>query len=123
MHFEHVVDAGGLQEVSVEAAHHEYGRLTRKRSILQSIMGNAEEAHIVGAPTLAPAHIGGVINKAGKVRVFEIDPDWQDVSGFGKTAGKISPIRAAGLSRHRPKALPSSSGILEISAFQVNRRR
>jgi len=95
MHFEHVVDAGGLQEVSVEAAHHKYGRLTRKGSILQSIVGDAEEAHIVGAPTLAPAHIGGMINKAGKVRVFEINPDWQDVPGFGKAAGKVSPICAA----------------------------
>jgi len=108
MHFEYVVDAGSLQEVSVEAAHREHGRLPRKRSILQSIVGDAEEAHIVGAPTLAPAHIGGMINKAGKVRVFEIDPDWQDVSRLRKTAGKISPIRAAGLSRHRPETLPSS---------------
>ena len=44
MHFEHVVDAGGLQEVSVEAAHHKYGRLTRKRSILQCIVGDTQEA-------------------------------------------------------------------------------
>jgi hypothetical protein len=36
-----------------------------------------------------------MINKAGKVRVFEINPDWQDVPGFGKAAGKVSPICAA----------------------------
>jgi hypothetical protein len=41
------------------------------------------------------------------------------VPGFGKAAGKISPICAAGLYRHRPKAC-LISGILEMSVFQVN---
>jgi hypothetical protein len=58
-------------------------------------MARAEQAQEVGAATLAPADIAGVIDEAGKIGVLEIDADGQDMSPPScincDAAGKVGP--------------------------------
>jgi hypothetical protein len=56
----------------------------------------AQQAQKIGAAALAPAHVAGVIDEAGKIGVFEIDAHGQHMPAprriLDETAGEIGPI-------------------------------
>ena len=70
----------GLKNSSVMRRTTKAGGLAAVRAVDQGAVVVADEAQEIGAAALAPAHVGGVIDEAGEIRVLEIDADGQDVS-------------------------------------------
>ena len=57
MHFQNLIDAGGLQVIGADPPDRESARLARKCATSQLVMPDAKQAQIVRAAPLAPAQI------------------------------------------------------------------
>ena len=71
-----------------------------RAAVDQSAMVVAEQAQEIGAAALAPAHIGRVIDEAGKIGVLEVDAHRQQVMApavvLDEAAGEVGPGRLRG---------------------------
>src|SRR5262249_4975103 len=80
----------GLAKLDRHRAHHESEarRLPLRFSEQRTLVG-AQEAQIVGAPTLHEAQVVGVIDDAGEVGVLVIDPHRHDVAAVANLAVEV----------------------------------
>ncbi len=94
-HFQHLVDARGLEKFDRHPPHDEGRRLAPIRAVDQRTMVVADQAQEIRAAALAPADVAAVIDEAGKIGVLEINADGQDVPPPScidcDAAGKVGP--------------------------------
>ncbi len=90
-HFEHVVEAPGLQIIDLDAPDHEHRRLA-VFGIGEALMMDAEQPDEIGTAALAEFQKVGVIDEAGEIGVLEIDADRKDVNFAVDAPGKIRPL-------------------------------
>ena len=83
----------GSQEFDGDPADREGQRLAVLAAV-EGVMADAELAQVVRAAALHEADVGAVVDNAGEIGVFEIDPDRQDMPARDQPAGEIGPCVA-----------------------------
>jgi hypothetical protein len=91
VNFEDFIDASGLEKIRLYTTYREGGRLVRKSALGEGLMGDSQQAQVIRPPALAPPQIGCVINNAGEVCVFEVNPDRKPVAIARKSPGETGP--------------------------------